>query len=826
MSEREFSKISGLPVAIQPIASNTIVEIETADGQSFQAPFSALGGMPSSHGSTHQDGGSDEIGTEFPTANAIPKADDAGQLNDWIADASTSVKGKVQLAANNESAANKAVQSNDTRMSNARMPTAHAASHLGGTDDLGLGSAAFADVGDDVCPLFGGIVPSIYLPSYVDDVIEVANFAALPVTGETGKIYVTLDDNLTYRWTGSAYVEISKSLALGETSSTAYRGDRGKIAYDHSQAAHAPSNADNTQGAINGATTKATPVDADVFGFLDSAASFIMKKMTAANVKAWLKAYFDTLYTGSSGETPASIMSKISVDSTSRVAEYTGDGIPQIPDNVAGRTYFQDAWATTDGWSTAQGTLSAPGGYLRVTTSANPALLIKDIGSSPNAKTLIYRVRGTSGGLVSMRYYNGSTQVAIDSITLDGTWQILKSYLPSGATNNLIYLRIDSVSGSIVDLDVVYIGTGAYDTPALDRSGNGNNLSLTAVTPVNGKYGKEMSFNGSTSYAQASSPVIGTTGTIAIRFKRGSLGIEQGLFSTTNATVNGLGFSFNTSNVLRLVFSNGTTMVGSGTKVFNSTNVFSSVVVNSSGQVFYDGVLSTDTVPTSWVLGLRNLLLGTDATNFFNGIISHFRYDSRIWTADEALAWSVNPGPDDSLSMSENPSAGDVMLWPDGGVSFLRSDNVGSGWATALGANLGTNWATALGAALGTGWTTALASTPSSIFGNLSVLYVEDTTYTDHTYNLPEIPGSSGSCALYIVRSRVGSVNISSYKSPTAHGFSMYFGWYPDVDQTPTAQTMITSFSGVAANTGIYTIAPSTAGADRYLISVLFASRA
>ena len=43
------------------------------------------------------------------------------------------------------------------------------------------------------------------------------------------------DTNLTYRWSGSQYVEISASLALGETSSTAYRGDRGKTAYDHSQ---------------------------------------------------------------------------------------------------------------------------------------------------------------------------------------------------------------------------------------------------------------------------------------------------------------------------------------------------------------------------------------------------------------------------------------------------------------------------------------------------------------------------------------------------------------------------------------------------------------
>jgi hypothetical protein len=80
-----------------------------------------------------------------------------------------------------------------------------------------------------------GKVPSAQLPSFVDDVLEYANLAAFPTTGESGKIYITQDTNKTYRWSGSAYVVISETLALGETSTTAYRGDRGKTAYDHSQ---------------------------------------------------------------------------------------------------------------------------------------------------------------------------------------------------------------------------------------------------------------------------------------------------------------------------------------------------------------------------------------------------------------------------------------------------------------------------------------------------------------------------------------------------------------------------------------------------------------
>ncbi len=73
-----------------------------------------------------------------------------------------------------------------------------------------------------------GKVPSAQLPSYVDDVEEYADKTKFPTQGESGKIYVAQDTNVTYRWSGTGYVEIGSSLALGETSSTAYAGDKGK----------------------------------------------------------------------------------------------------------------------------------------------------------------------------------------------------------------------------------------------------------------------------------------------------------------------------------------------------------------------------------------------------------------------------------------------------------------------------------------------------------------------------------------------------------------------------------------------------------------------
>lgn len=79
-----------------------------------------------------------------------------------------------------------------------------------------------------------GRVPSSQLPSYVDDVIDVDTYSNLPNPGESGKIYITTDNNKQYRWSGTGYAEISPSLALGTTSETAGRGDWTQAAYNHS----------------------------------------------------------------------------------------------------------------------------------------------------------------------------------------------------------------------------------------------------------------------------------------------------------------------------------------------------------------------------------------------------------------------------------------------------------------------------------------------------------------------------------------------------------------------------------------------------------------
>lgn len=87
--------------------------------------------------------------------------------------------------------------------------------------------------------LVNGKVPAAQLPSFVDDVKEYPSLSDFPATGESDKIYVADDTNLQYRWSGTTYVVISESLALGETSSTAYAGNKGKQNADNISAIQA-----------------------------------------------------------------------------------------------------------------------------------------------------------------------------------------------------------------------------------------------------------------------------------------------------------------------------------------------------------------------------------------------------------------------------------------------------------------------------------------------------------------------------------------------------------------------------------------------------------
>ena len=181
-----------------------------------------------------------------------------------IAIASSQISGlgtasSKDVAATGDASATQVVLGNDSRLTDARQASdvsawakastkpSYTASEVGAIATSAKGAASGVAELDA-----NGKVPSAQLPSYVDDVIEgylyngkfyKESTHTTEIVGETGKIYVSLDTDKTYRWSGSAFVVISETIALGETSSTAYYGDKGKTAYDHSQSTHARTDA-------------------------------------------------------------------------------------------------------------------------------------------------------------------------------------------------------------------------------------------------------------------------------------------------------------------------------------------------------------------------------------------------------------------------------------------------------------------------------------------------------------------------------------------------------------------------------------------------------
>lgn len=110
----------------------------------------------------------------------------------------------------------------------------------GGTADA-YTKAETDELLDGKADLENGKVPASELPSYVDDTVEGYYYEGTfyedsshttAITGESGKIYIDLTANKSYRWTGTVYTRIDECPAFGETQGTIYEGNKGKANAD------------------------------------------------------------------------------------------------------------------------------------------------------------------------------------------------------------------------------------------------------------------------------------------------------------------------------------------------------------------------------------------------------------------------------------------------------------------------------------------------------------------------------------------------------------------------------------------------------------------
>jgi hypothetical protein len=331
--------------------------------------------------------------------------------------------------------------------------------------------------------------------------------------------------------------------------------------------------------------------------------------------------------------------------------------LPEYPDNVAGTTYFQDAWATVDGWVTEGGfsTLSVSGGLLKSTVNPgqtfNRAARTFAIGT---LKTYRIRIRSSATKTTLVRVTRGGTtdQDIITAQTLvAGVWTVIDAYEPLNVTK--IYIQQISVTeGDFFEVDWIYIGDGTYSSRLLDASGNGNHGTVFGATPT---ADGGLSFDGVNDYLQLASAAMPAIFCISMILNNAILAQEQHLyihggFGASNQ------FSFrrlNNTNDLRITYDSGGSAaginVGSGFFAgLDNTNIWLAMIVNFATNTvltYRNGVLFATTTLTNSVRPTTTVryIGSTSATGWYKGTIRDPRIYNRALTAAEIEALATNP---------------------------------------------------------------------------------------------------------------------------------------------------------------------------------------
>lgn len=350
-----------------------------------------------------------------------------------------------------------------------------------------------------------GTIPQANLPSYVDDVLEYNGVSAFPDTGETGKIYVDTATNKTYRWGGSSYVEISASLALGTTSSTAFRGDYGNTAYQHATA---------KGSAFSSGLYKITT---NAQGHVTAATAVTKNDITALGIPAQDT---NTTYSVATDETNG-LMSAADKEKLDGIAaganKYT---LPTATSSTLGGVKTGSNITNSSGTiSITKANVVAALGYTPPTTDTNTWTAFKGATTSA-AGTAGYVPAPTAGA--ANRYFRS-----------DGTWQV-----PPNTTYTLSSFGITATAAEINKLDGLattktelgYLDgvTSNVQTQLNGKAASSHNHSaanITSGTLAVARGGTGITANpsmlvnlGSTSAASvfATSPRPGITGTLAV----------------------------------------------------------------------------------------------------------------------------------------------------------------------------------------------------------------------------------------------------------------------------------------------------------------------
>jgi hypothetical protein len=338
--------------------------------------------------------------------------------------------------------------------------------------------------------LVGGLVPSHQLPSYVDDVIESADFASLPGTGESGKIYVTLATGKTYRWSGSAYTELTDATAVWGQISGSLENQTDLI--NHLSTNYAAAGHTHTFASLQSkpttlsgyGITDAYPLSGNPSGFLTNIADGSITVAKMANVATGTVFYRKTAGTGAPEvQTLATLKADLGLAGTN-----TGDqdlsAYATISSSIASfvalaGSYSNPPWITSLAWSKLNGVPAAVSALSGTNTGDQTIVLTGDItgsGTGSFAATIaaasvsLSKLADVATGTMFYRKTAGTGAPEVQTLA------ILKTDLGLTGTNSgdqTITLTGD-VTGTGTGSFAATIATGAVTLPKMADVGQGS----------------------------------------------------------------------------------------------------------------------------------------------------------------------------------------------------------------------------------------------------------------------------------------------------------------------------------------------------------------
>jgi hypothetical protein len=459
----------------------------------------------------------------------------------------------------------------------------------------------------DASKITSGIIDAARLPSFVDDVLEFANLGSFPTTGETGKIYIALDTNKAYRWSGTVYIYITSGAvdSVNAGNAITVSSTTGVVTVNHADTSSV-ANVDNSGNTFIQDLTFDTY--GHVIGVVSGTATF-----TDTNTTYILDGSGTTnsvnleLIAGGSGSGTDTInfvgagVNTVSWDEANQRITITGAGT-----NIAEGTRTTTTVPITSSTGTGA-TLSAATTSLAGVMSSADKTKLDGIATGATANTgTVTSVGGT--GTVSGLTLSGTVTTS-GNLTLGGTLSVLPSNFASQTANTFLAAP-NGTSGTPTFRTLV-----AADVPTLNQNTTGSAATLTTGRTI-GMTGDvtwtSASFNGSANVTGTST--LANSGVTAGTYTAASVTVDAkgrvtSASSNTIPTVNNATLTLNTSGIA----------TGSQTWTANQGTA-ATFTVNVPGTNIAEGTRTTTTVPITSSTGSSASL--SAATTSLAGVMS------------------------------------------------------------------------------------------------------------------------------------------------------------------------------------------------------------